>query len=474
MSSVGSYSPGPEVADPAAQPPVAEVVIHDHRRVDVEALAEPLEGHQVLVLDGGEVAGLQARDAGRQVHVEAEPDVGPAGEAQAVVARDGGVREPRHARVRGRIEVVLAGSDAAARRRGPSSACRRRCRGARGARSPLPWPDEPFADHASRWTPLVRVHWSAAAGAASEARRAAEQERARQAAGAGRRARDSVGGLDAHFTITSTSLRALPAFGASGLAGGRCRADRPTSVPVIISAMCFPTSTPDATLSRLFGSRNAPSTASPFGARSFRFSLSGMTWHEELLHVRVPVPPAQDEPGDGGIGAPGLDHARERVDALVGEGEVRLPDGGDGGRRLHREASHAGAHLGDDLAGDPRARLAAGQIEARRGRLVGGVDVQLVDLEVGQLADPHEAAVSQHHLGGAALARADAVALGEPRALLERLGGRLALGDHLHRGPREDDLGGARGLGAPSRRPEEPAPRTAALPARDGQRGPTS
>ena len=102
----------------------------------------------------------------------------------------------------------------------------------------------------------------------------------------------------------------------------------------------------------------------------------------------------------------------------------------------------------------------AGEIEAGRGGLVGGVDVQLVDLEVGQLADPHETAVPQHHLGGAALSGADAVALGEPRALLERLGGRLPLGDPLHRGPREDDLGGAHGLRvAGSRRPEERGPR---------------
>ncbi len=39
-----------------------------------------------------------------------------------------------------------------------------------------------------------------------------------------------------------------------------------------------------------------------------------------------------------------------------------------------------------------------------------GVDVELVDLEVGELSEPHEASVSQDDLGGAALARPDAVA----------------------------------------------------------------
>ena len=89
------------------------------------------------------------------------------------------------------------------------------------------------------------------------------------------------------------------------------------------------------------------------------------------------------------------------------------------------------------------------EIESGRGGLVGGVDVELVDLEVGQLADPHETAVPQHHFRGAALSGPDAVPLREPRALLQRLGGRLPLGDPLRRRSREDHLGGAHALRAP-------------------------
>ena len=58
---------GPEISDAAAQPPLAEAHVDDHGGVDVEALAEPLQRHEVLVHDGGEDLGLQARVAGGQV-----------------------------------------------------------------------------------------------------------------------------------------------------------------------------------------------------------------------------------------------------------------------------------------------------------------------------------------------------------------------------------------------------------------------
>ena len=156
--------------------------------VDVEAFSEPLEGHQVLVLDrrGGRASsGSRRRSAGP---CRARTGCRFPPRAQPVVARDGGVRESRHARARGGIEVVLACSDAAARPESPSSACRRRCRGASGARSRSPGRTSHSRTRRPGGSPLVSVHWSAAAGAASEAGGAADQqERAGQPTEAGGR-----------------------------------------------------------------------------------------------------------------------------------------------------------------------------------------------------------------------------------------------------------------------------------------------
>ena len=139
----------------------------------------------------------------------------------------------------------------------------------------------------------------------------------------------------------------------------------------------------------------------PSGDRRRRLSRMGMIWQVlrglVLLDLRVyRFRPHETTAGQRGVTRCSAvsDHAGERVDAadqVVDEREVGLSDGGDGRRGLHGETAAAGADLGDDLTGHPGPRLARREVEAGRGRLVAGVDVELVDLEVGELSEPHEA-----------------------------------------------------------------------------------